>query len=103
MQGSAAHLERAIQFDLHLLFWASDLPRVLAAEPVIRLLELPAILDRLFEDAVLVTQPIAHRRELQCGHRVQEAGRQPSESTVAQSGVRLLLEYSGPIDAGIPN
>ena len=45
----------------------------------------------LLEDAVLVAQAVAHGRELHRGHRVEEAGRQPAESAVAQAGVGLLL------------
>ena len=44
---------------------ARHLPRVRAAQPVVGLLVLPAVLDRLPEDAVLVAQAVAHRRELQ--------------------------------------
>src|SRR5262245_40044207 len=48
------HLKGAIQLDLHLLVRASDLPRVRATEPVVRLFTLPALLDALTEHAVLV-------------------------------------------------
>ena len=97
-QGAAAQLERAVERDLDLLVRPRDLPRVRAAQPVVRLLVLPAVLDRLAEDAVLVAQPVAHGRELQRRHRVEEAGRQPPEPAVAQAGVGLLLEQLEPVE-----
>jgi hypothetical protein len=75
-QRPAAHLERAAELDLHLLVRPGDLPRVGPAQPVVRLLALPAVLDRLPEDAVLVAQPVAHGRQLHRGHRVEEARRE---------------------------
>ena len=43
---------------------SGDLPRVRAPEPVVRLFLLPAVADRLAEDAVLVAQPVPHGRQL---------------------------------------
>ena len=98
-QAAAAHLERAAELDLHLLLRPGDLPRVGPPQPVVRLLALPAILDRLPEDAVLVAQPVAHGRELHRGHRVEEARREAAEPAVAEAGVRLLLEQGEPVEA----
>ena len=70
-----------------------DLPRVGRRSQLSGCSSLPAVLDRLAEDAVLVAQPVAHGRELQGGHRVEEAGGQPAEAAVAQAGVGLLLEH----------
>ena len=69
-----------------------------AAQPVVRLLVLPAVLDGLPEDAVLVAQPVAHGRELHRGHRVEEARGQAPEPAVAQAGVGLLLEQAEPVE-----
>ena len=77
---------------------ARDLPRILPAQPVVGPLVLPAVLDRLREDAVLVAEPVAHRGQLQGGHRVEEAGRQAPEPAVAEPGVRLLLEQREPVE-----
>src|SRR6266550_4755521 len=52
--GAPADLEGAVQLDFHLVVRASDLPGVRAAEPVVRLFVLPAVLDGLAEHAVLV-------------------------------------------------
>ena len=76
----------------------SDFPRIGAAQPVVRLFLLPAVLDRLPEDAVFVAQPVAHGRELHRRHRVEEAGRQAPEPAVAQARVGLLFEQLEPIE-----
>ena len=92
------HLERAVQRDLDPVLRAGDFPRVRAAEPVVRALPLPAVLDRLPEHAVLVAQPVAHGRQLHRRHRVEEAGREPPEAAVAETGVGLLLEEAEPVE-----
>ena len=92
----------AVELDLHLLVRAGDLPGVGPAEPVVRLLALPAVLDRLAEDAVLVAQPVAHGRDLHRRQRVEEAGGQAPEPAVAEAGVRLLLERARPVEAASP-
>ena len=94
----AAHLERAVELDLHLLVRAGDLPRVRAAQPVVGLLVLPAVLDRLPEDAVLVAQTVAHGGKLHRRHRVEEAGGQAPEPAVAQAGVGLLFKQIEPVE-----
>src|SRR5262245_36881261 len=67
-QGPAAHLERAVELYLHRLVWATDLPWVRATKPVVWKLMLPAVLYRLFEDAVFVAQAIPHSRDLHRRH-----------------------------------
>src|SRR5262249_18627989 len=51
VEGTATHLERAVQATLEPVLWAGDLPRVRTTEPVVRVLPLPAVLDRLPEHA----------------------------------------------------
>src|ERR1700757_1323957 len=51
-QTTSAHFKRTIQFDFDAFMRPRHLPRVLAPEPVIRPLALPAVLDGLLEDAV---------------------------------------------------
>src|SRR6202012_4810705 len=52
-----------------------DLPGIHVAQPVVRAFHLPAVLDRLAEDAVLVAQSITDGGVLQCRQRIDEAGR----------------------------
>src|SRR5262245_38116280 len=73
LQAPAAHLEGAVQLDLYLLVRTDDFPGIGPPKPVVRLLVLPAVLDGLLEDAVLVPQPVAHGRKLHGSHRVYEA------------------------------
>ena len=64
---------------------------------MVGLFDLEAVLDLLPENAVLVAQPVADRRNLQRGQRVDEAGRQPAQAAVAQTGVRSGLDHFLPI------
>ncbi len=47
-----SHLESAVQFYLHPLLVPGNLPGVSMEQPVVRLFLLPAIADRLLEDAI---------------------------------------------------
>jgi hypothetical protein len=61
--------------DLVLNIDTLDLPRVAVLKPVVRDLDLGAVLDDLAEDAVLVADPVAPGRVVESGHRVQETCR----------------------------
>ena len=93
----ATHLKRAVEWHIDRLVWATDLPRVRATEPVVWDFVLPAILNGLLEDTVFVAKAITHRWDFHRSHRVQEAGRQPPEPSIAQSCVGLLLQQLVPI------
>src|SRR5262249_38223041 len=54
LEAPAVQPDLAIQFDLHPLMGPGNLPGVRAAQPVVRLLGLPAVADGLAEDAVLI-------------------------------------------------
>src|SRR4029434_3246790 len=84
---------------LALLLRSGDLPGIGPPQPVIGLLLLPAVPDGLPEDSVLVPEAVAHGRQLQGGHRVYEAGREPPEATVAEAGVGLLFEQGDPVES----
>ena len=97
-QSPAAHFERAVELDVHRLVRTNNLPRIGAPEPVVRLLVLPTVLDRLLEDAVFVAQTVAHGRNLHRGHRIKEASRQSSQATVTQTRVGFLFQQLEPIE-----
>ena len=84
--------ERAVERHLHGLGRPRHFPRVGMEQPVVGLLDLVAVADLLPEDAVLVPQAVADRRDLQRRQRVEEAGRQPAQAAVAQPGVGLRLQ-----------
>ena len=98
VQGPAVHLERTVELHLHSLMWPRDLPGVWVTQPVVRLFLLPAVLDRLLEDAVLVPQTIAHRRKLHGRHRVEKTGRQTPEPPIPQAGVWFLFDEAQPVE-----
>jgi hypothetical protein len=83
--------------DLHLLVRPCDLPWVGTTEPVVRLLALPTALEGLPEHAVLVAQPVSHRRQLHRCHRVEKARGETSEPAVSQTGIGLGFEQAQPL------
>ena len=97
-QVSATELEGATQLDFHLLVRASDLPGIRPAEPVVGLLVLPAVLNRLTKDAVFVPQTVAHGGKLHRGHRVEETGGQAPEPAVAKARIRFRFKQAEPIE-----
>src|SRR5882724_5574674 len=96
-QRSSPDLERAVQPDLDLVVGTSDLPRIGAKKPVVRLLVLPTVLDGLPEHSVLVPEPVPHRRQAHGGHRIEKARGQTPEPAISQPGVGFLLEHAQPI------
>src|SRR5579864_6009333 len=91
-QTASAELDRATEAHFHLLVRAGDLPGVGRTEPVVRHLLLRPILDRLFEDAVFISQSVSHSGELQRGGGFNKACGQTSKTAVSQAGVGLLLQ-----------
>ena len=61
--------------DLVLNIDTLDLPRVAVLKPVVRDLDLGAVLDDLAEDAVLVADPVSPGWVVEGGHGVQETCR----------------------------
>ena len=70
-----------------------DLPRVSVDQPVVGLLDLPAVVDLLVEDAELVADAVADGRALEGGQRVEITGGQPPEAAVAQPGFLLACQH----------
>ena len=93
-----SQLKGAVQLHFHLLMRPGNLPGIGVAKPIVGVFLLPAIHDGLFEHAVLVAQAIAGCRKLHGGHRVQEAGRESAQASVAQARVRFLFDQFEPID-----
>ena len=87
----ADFLDVAAELDNACELGTADFPRVAAAEPVVRFLDLVAVLDDLLEDAVVVADAVAVGGEFERGHGVQKAGREASEAAVAEAGVDFLV------------
>ena len=68
-----------------------ELPRVAGGQPVLGELVLPAVLQDLPEDAVVVADAVAVGGYPQRRHAFHEARREAAEAAVAEGGVRLEL------------
>ena len=64
-----------------------ELPRIVVEGPVVRVLDLMAVLEDLLEDPVLVPDTVAHGRHVQGGQGVEQAGGQPAQAAVPQAGL----------------
>jgi hypothetical protein len=73
-------------------------PGVGPTEPVVGRFLLPPVPHGLPEDAVFVAQAIPHGRDLHRGHRIEEAGGQAPETSVAEPCVGLLLQELEPVE-----
>src|ERR1700730_2187517 len=72
---------------------AGDLPRAALRQPVVWLLALITVVDFLFEQAVLVVDPISVTRHAESGQGIQKARGQSAQPTVAQGSVWLTVFY----------
>src|ERR1700681_1338166 len=78
-----------------------EFPGVAVAQPFVGIFVLPALRDDLAEQAEIVADAVADRRDRQCSHALHEAGRQPAEPTIAESRVRLAFAQVGQPDAEV--
>ena len=70
-------------------FRSRELPGIAVTQPVIRVLDLLAVLDLLVEHSVLVTDTVTVARQFQRRHRVEETGRQAPQTAVTEAGIEL--------------
>ncbi len=80
-----------------------DFPGIAEAEPVVRLLDLVTVVDMLLEDAVVVADTVADRRQLQRRHRVQKAGGEPAETAIAERRVGFDVTQHVPVETQAPH
>jgi hypothetical protein len=85
--GVAAPLDEVVHIGL------GDLPWVSVDQPVVGLLDLPAVVDLLIEDAELVADAVADGRALEGGQRVEIARGQPSQTAVAEPRFLLACQH----------
>ena len=78
-------------------FRTDDLPGVAEAQPLVRQLDLPAVANRLIEDAELVADAVADRRNIERRQRVHVTSGQAAEPAVAQARLFFLLQKVGQI------
>ena len=82
--------------ELHVVgvtFRTRDLPGIPQPQPLVGHLDLPAVTDRLVEDAELVADAVSDGGHAQRGERIHVARGQPAEAAVAEAGLFLLLEH----------
>jgi hypothetical protein len=85
--GVAAPLDEVVHIGL------GDLPWVSVDQPVVGLLDLPAVVDLLIEDAELIADAVADGRALEGGQRVETARGQPSQTAVAEPRFLLACQH----------
>ena len=71
-----------------------EFPREVEGQPFVGLLHLVAVADLLAKDAVFVADAVADGRDVQRRQRIEEAGRQPPQTTVAQPRLHVLLDHA---------
>jgi hypothetical protein len=76
-----------------MLVGARELPWRTILQPGFRLLDLLAVDNRLRKHAVFIADAIAPGGQSQGGHRIEKAGRQPAQTTVAERRVRLAFDH----------
>ena len=82
-------------------FGPGELPRIAERQPVLGIFVLPAVLDGLSEQAVVVTYSIADRRDIERRHAVHETGGEAPEAPVAERRVGLQRPQRVEIDSKI--
>ena len=97
--GVALLADMAIEADRVDRIGALELPGIAEGEPVLRPLDLPAVVEPLLEQAVLVADAVTVGSDAQCRHAVEQAGGEPAQAAIAQGSVGLDLEHRLGIDA----
>ncbi len=76
-----------------------EFPGIARRQPVLRRLGLPAVVDHLPEQAMVVTDAIAVGGHPQAGHALHETGREPPQAAIAERRVRFDLHQPIVVDA----
>jgi hypothetical protein len=92
----------AIKPDHLAVIGGGELPRVTVKGPVVGMLDLIAVLEDLLEDPELISDAIAHRRNVQGRQRVEQAGGQPAQAAIPQPRLHVpgLKGIGGDTEAG---
>src|SRR6267154_579830 len=88
----AAQLECGVERHDIDLVWPRNFPWISLEQPIVRLLDLKAVANRLPEDTVFIAQSVTDGWILQRCQGIDETRRQPAKSAIAQARVRLFLE-----------
>src|SRR5204862_7669733 len=82
-------------------FGARELPGIPEGQPILGELHLPAVADDLAEEAVVVADAVAARREAGARHALNQAGGKPPQSAIAERGVGVGAAHLVEIDTKI--
>src|SRR5581483_8784462 len=94
-------LDGAAEADVVVRLAPLEFPEIAVGEPVLRQLELLAVLDLLMEQAMNVADSVAIGRDLERRHRFHEAGGAPAEAAIAARRVGLELDDRVEVDAEV--
>jgi hypothetical protein len=75
------------------LVGAREFPGRTVLQPGFRLLDLLAVEDRLGKHPVLIAYAVAPGGQSEGGHRIEEAGRQPSQAAVAEGRIGFAFHH----------
>ncbi len=89
----------AAELDLDRPLRARQLPGIAESQPLVGLLDLPAVDDFLVEDPEFVADAVAHARHFERRQRIDEAGGEPAEAAVPEARLLLLGEQAVEIEA----
>src|SRR5215469_11006665 len=81
------------EFHLVVDLRADNLPGIAKAQPLVRHLDLPAVLDCLLKNAKLVADAIADGGYFERGERIHKARGEPPQAAVAQAWFLLLFNH----------
>ena len=78
-----------------------ELPGIAERQPVLGIFLLPAVLDDLPEQAVVVADAVAVGGDAEARHAFHEAGGEPAEAAIAERGVGLGRAQAVEVDAEV--
>ena len=78
-----------------------EFPRIAVREPILRQFLLPAVLQALLKQAVLIANAVAIGRNAERRHAVHEARSQPAQPAIAERGIGLHQAQAVQIDAQV--
>ena len=84
-------LDAAAEMDVIDHLGPLQFPGIAEAQPFVRIFLLPALIDDLAEQAVIVADAVADRGDRQRRHALHEAGGEPPEAAIAERGIRLAF------------
>ena len=84
-------LDAAAEMDVVDHFRPLQFPGIAEAEPFVGIFLLPALIDDLAEQAVIVADAVADRGDRQRRHALHEAGGEPAEAAIAERRIRLAF------------